>query len=285
MAFSDLQLKVASEYAIQDITKHLGAFDVFAHNFKELYDRPGSTIAVPVMSLSAAGEFNAESNNWCSTQSVGGTTVSLEKQYIASIGIQDTDILNTDVNLLRDGTTAIVQNLTVAANKYVFGALSADGISELSGWTGGTKSAFADLFATADTKGLDPYQCVLVLAPTYFAKLLGTLDAHVYGGSEAVQNGIIPGLYGFYAVICSSYLPSGWNGAIVKRDAIGVVTRIDKPGVNGYVASWNAVAPNGIGINLRVFENLCKGQAVLGGDLLIGAKVLQPTGIVKLYNS
>ena len=56
--FSDLQIKVASEYAIMGIQKHMGALKEFAHDFKELNDRPGAAIAVPVYDLSAAAEFN-----------------------------------------------------------------------------------------------------------------------------------------------------------------------------------------------------------------------------------
>ena len=50
MAFNDLQLKVAAETAIMGLQPHMASLKYFAHNFKELEDRKGSAIAVPVYS-------------------------------------------------------------------------------------------------------------------------------------------------------------------------------------------------------------------------------------------
>lgn len=63
MALTDLQLKVASETAVFGLQKHMAPLSYFAHNFKELEDRPGAAIAVPVYNLSSAAEFSSD-NNW-----------------------------------------------------------------------------------------------------------------------------------------------------------------------------------------------------------------------------
>ncbi len=50
-------------------------------------------------------------------------------------------------------------------------------------------------------KSLHPADSVLVLNPSYFSQLLGSLDANVYGGREAITKGVIPGLLGFVNVV------------------------------------------------------------------------------------
>ena len=279
--FSDLQIKVASEYAIMGIQKHMGALKEFAHDFKELNDRPGAAIAVPVFNLSAAADFNEQTNNWCGgTNEVDGITVNLDKHFIKSIALNDVEAGNTDINFLRDGSKAIADVLGVAANKYVFGLV--DEFTLSSSFDGSSKAVFANLFKVADDNGLDPYECVVVLTPEYFAKALSYLDSNAYGGSEAIRTGIIPGLYGYKSVICSSFLPEGVKGAIIKQDAIGVVSRINKPAINGYDATWTATTQDGIALGYRVFEHLCMGKMFLGADILMGAKVLQANAAVKL---
>ena len=282
MALSDLQLKVASEYAVQGIQKHMAPLSFFAHNFKELEDRPGAAIAVPVFDLEDAADFNSSTNNWCSTEDIDGVTVTLDKHLIKSIALDDVTAGESDVNFLRDGAIAISRVLGHAANKYVFGLLQ--NVTETATVDLSTKQAFADLFAVADAKGINPYESVLVLDPTNFAALLGTMDALVYGGPDAVKDGIIPGLYGFRAVICSSYLPEGTVGAIIPYGTLGIASRVNKPAINGYVATFTAADDNGLAIGFRAFEHLCEGKMVLGGDILMGAKILQ-TGIVRLVNA
>lgn len=283
MAYSDLQLKVAAETAIMGIQKHMGALKEFAHDFKELNDRKGAAIAVPVYDLSAAAEFDETTNNWCSgSNEIDGVVVNLDKHYIKSLALNDVQNAETDINFLRDGAEAIATVLGTAANKYVFGLMTETNIPASASFDGSSKAVFANLFKTADDNGLNPYECVVVLTPEYFAKALSYLDSNVYGGSEAIRTGVIPGLYGFSAVICSSYLPEGVKGVIIKKDAIGIVSRVNRPVVDGYAATWNATSQDGIAIGFRVFEHLCYGKAFIGGDMLFGAKILQPKGAVRL---
>ena len=58
------KLKVAAETAIMGLQPHMASLKYFAHNFKELEDKKGSAIAVPVYALTDAAEFDTNSNNW-----------------------------------------------------------------------------------------------------------------------------------------------------------------------------------------------------------------------------
>ena len=283
MAFNDLQIKVASQTAIMGLQPHMAGLKYFAHNFKELEDRPGSAIAVPVYSLTDAAEFNGTSNNWGSGDNeIQGEVLNLEKHFIKSIALDDVLAGSTDINFLRDGTAAITDVLAHAANKYVFGLINSTNCPTQSTFTGADKAAFANLFKIAADNGINPYEAVVVLTPEFYAKVLSYLDAVVYSNDQAVKYGVVEGLYGFRAVLASSYLPSGVKGAIIPYQCVGIASRINKPAVDGYVNTWTATTEDGFALGFRVYEDLAKGVARLGGDVLMGAKLFQADKIVRL---
>ena len=88
---------------------------------------------------------------------------------------------------------------------------------------------------TAADNDINPTDAIVVLGPADFYKVLAKLDANVYGGTSAIQNGMIEGLYGFYGVVQSTFLPSGTKGAIISRDAVGLASRYLEPLADAYV--------------------------------------------------
>lgn len=282
MAFSDLQIKVASEAAVMGLQKHMASLKYFAKDFSPMGDRPFAGVQVPVYALSAAAEFAEGTNDWCGgVNEIDGTVVTLDKHYIKSIALNDVQAGETDLNFLRDGSQAIADVLGHAANKYVYGLINEANVPLSAEFSGTSKAAFANLFKIADDAGVNPYECVLALDPENYAKLLSMLDANVYATDAAIKYGVIEGLYGFKAVICTSYLPEGTIGAIIPFNTVGLVSRTNKPVVDGYVATWTAETPDGFTLGYRVFEHLCYGKCFLGADVLFGAKILQD-GIVRL---
>ena len=65
MAFSDLAMKVAAEKSIEAMHAAMAPLKLFAHDYTELDGRKGEAIAVPVINLSASGEFDPSTNNYC----------------------------------------------------------------------------------------------------------------------------------------------------------------------------------------------------------------------------
>jgi hypothetical protein len=281
MAFSDLQLKVASETAIMKLQRHMSSIKYFAKDLKPMAGTKYAGIAVPVYSLTEAAEFDATSNNYCNSEGVDGVVVTLDKHFVKSVALTDLQNGEADINFLRDGSAAIAEVLGHATNKYVYGLINATNVSKSASFNGASKQAFADLFKIADDNGVNPYECVLALNATMYSKLLSTLDANVYSTDEAIKWGVIEGLYGFRAVVMTPYLPEGTVGAIIPYNTIGVCSRLNVPAINGYVNLFTGETEDGFGIQFRVFENLCEGKAVLAGDVLVGAKILQD-GIVRL---
>ena len=114
--------------------------------------------------------------------------------------------------------------------------------------------------------------------------MLSCLDYNIYGNEEAIRNGVIPGLYGFKGFVCAPNLPDGVNGAVICDTAIGVASRYLFPGTDGaYPQAWAATDDdNGFTLGFRRFMDLNTGSNKFAGDVLFGAKLIQPSKIVRL---
>lgn len=237
--FSDLQMKTTSEFALQSLHAKIAPIMDFSHSFRELEDRVGAAVVVPSFTLTDAAEFNAESNNYFSgTKDVVGETINLDSHLVKSCMYTDRDVVETDVQFARDYGIGIGDCIGRAIYNKVIGLLNDTNVSATATLAGTAKVNFADLFATVYENGLDVDQTVLMLTPEYFAKLLGTLDANVYGGDEAIRGGRIPGLYGFKAVVCTPGLASLWKGCLADINSIGCAARYLAPMAGAYINTW-----------------------------------------------
>ena len=284
MAFTDLQMKVTSEFALQGLHSKLAPITDFAHNFRELEDRKGAAIVIPTFDVADAADFDAQSNNYFSgTNEIDAATVTLDKHMVKSLMITDRNIADTEVQFARDGGTAIGDCLGKAMYKYVVDMINDTNVTKSATVTLTTKAAFADLFKTVYDNELDISETVLMLTPEWFAKLLGTLDSNVYGSRDAIIGGNIPGLYGFKAVVCAPNMQDGLKGALADRNSIGVAARYLEPMPGAYPAAWKTMDPvSGMPIGFREGCDLGSGYRYLAGEFLVGAKIIRPDGIVLL---
>ena len=283
MAFSDLALKAASESAVMAAHKNLAKLSLFAKNFSELQGVPGKSIAVPVYNLSAAAAFNASTNNYATgANEIGGELITLDQHLVKSVAITDVEEAETGIRWAADTAYALADMLTRGVNDYVFGLINATNV-ELSADTPATKAACAGLYAIAENNDIPVDRCIVALKPTQFAGVLSALDYNVYGNTEAIQNGVVPGLYGFKAFVCAPNLPDGVNGAIICDEAVGVASRYLFPGTEGaYPQAWAATDDSGFTIGYRRFMDLATGSSKFAADCLFGAKLLQSNKIVRL---
>ena len=289
MAFNDLAQKTTSEFALQKLMARMAPVVDFAHNFRELEDRRGASIVIPTFELTDAGEFNAASNNYFGgTNEVDAATVTLDKHFVKSLSFTDRDVAETEVQFARDGGIAIGDCLGKAIYTYVVGLINDTNVTQTKTVTLTSKKAFADLFAAVYEFNMDISETVLMLKPAQFAVLLGTLDANVYGGDEAVRGGRIPGLYGFKSVVCAPGMTDENNcvGALVDRNSVGVAARYLAPMAGAYVESWQASDPvSGLPIGFRVASDLASGKRYIAGEAIVGAKVIRKDGIVLLQSA
>ena len=281
--FDDLKMKVAAEASIQAMHAEMAKLQDFVHDYTELEGRKGEAIAVPVIDLSASAEFNADTNNYCNGQNeVDGALVNLDKHFVKSVMITDRQLAATDFNWLRDIATAETNVIARSINKYVFGLINETNCPLSATLDVTSKTAVANLYKIATDNDIPVGDAVVVLGPVDYQKVLSYLDSNVYGGSEAIREGRIPGLYGFRAFVCSTFLNDGLKGAIVSRDAIGLASRYLEPMEGAYPDAWRASDGDIATIGFRHFANLCTGRRYLACEALFGAKVLQKNKIVRL---
>lgn len=284
MAFSDLQMRTTSDFALQTLYAKLAPIKDFAHNFRDLEDRKGASIVIPVFNLSAAADFDADTNNYCNGQTeMDAATVNLSSHLVKQFMYTDRDVAETEVQWFRDVGYATGDAIGRGIYNTVIGLLNDTNVTLTAESSLSAKSDFAGLVDTTYANQLDIGNTVLMLGPTYFANLLGTLDAYVYGGPEAIRGGYVPGLYGFKSVVCAPGLAAGWKGALVDANSIGIASRYLAPMAGAYVDAWKASDPNsGLTIGYRSFANLCTGRRYLDAEVLFGARIIRPTGIVSI---
>ena len=281
--FDDLKMKVAAEASIQAMHAEMAKLQDFVHDYTELEGRKGEAIAVPVIDLSASAEFNADTNNYCNGQNeVDGAIVNLDKHFVKSVMITDRQLAATDFNWLRDIATAETNVIARSINKYVFGLINETNCPLSATLDVTSKTAVANLYKIATDNDIPVGDAVVVLGPVDYSKVLSYLDSNVYGGSEAIREGRIPGLYGFRAFVSSTFLPEGVKGAIVSRDAIGLASRYLEPMEGAYPDAWRASDGDIATIGFRHFANLCTGRRYLACEALFGARVLQKNKIIRL---
>lgn len=282
--FSDLALKAASESAIIAAHKNLAKLSLFAKNFSELQGVPGKSIAVPVYNLSAAAAFVAGTNDYATgTNEIGGELITLDQHLVKSVAITDVEEAETGINWAADTSYALADMLTRGVNDYVFGLINSTNCPLSADTNLSSKAVIAQLGAIAENNDIPTDSCIVALKPTYFYGVLGQLDACIYGGTEAIRYGMVPELFGFKGFVCAPNLPEGVNGAIICDTAVGIASRYLFPGTEGaYPQAWAATDESGFTVGYRRFMDLGTGTNKFAADVLFGAKVLQPSKVVRL---
>lgn len=283
MAFSDLAEKVVITNSIEAMHAAMAPLSLFAHDYTELDGRKGEAIVVPVVNLSASGEFDPDTNNYCAGGNLpDGIIVNLNHHFVQSASITDRQIASTNFNWLGDLAAAQARQLGRDVNKAVMEMFNDSNIQLTATLDVTSKEAIASLVKTASDNDIDYRDAIVILGSADFYKVLGKLDANTYGGPEAIRGGYVPGLYGFYGFVQSNYLPAGVKGVIVSRDAVGLASRYLEPMADAYSDTWRATDGDMAIIGVRVFGQPCTGVRYVASECLFGCKILQKDKIVLL---
>ena len=285
MAFSDLTLKIMTERANIVSHQNLAKLNLFSHTYSELDGTFGGALAVPMYDLSAATIFNSSTNNYATSESIGGALINLDKHLVKSVSITDPEESFSSVHFAGDTAEALADSLTRGINKVFFDQLSSESITLSADVTLTSKSGIANLVEVAYANDLPIDSTVVVLTPSAFAGVLAQLDSSVFGGYEPIQYGLVKNLYGFAGFVCSPLIPSELSatGFLIQRDAIGVVSKYLPSFAEGtYSQTWKATNEDGLTIGYRLFGDASLGCNRLAADILFGTKILNPNKIVKL---
>lgn len=285
-----LQLKIAAEKAIQTAHKAVAPLKLFATSFSAAESTQGSAIRVPVFNIGNAAEFNADSNNYAgTTQDVAGVDVNLDKHFVKSVYYTDRDMVECNVDFFTEAGRGIGEQLGRAAVKQVTGMLTNSNVTNSTVLTLANfadKKNIANLYKIADDNDLNPADVVLLLTPAAYAAVLANLDANVFGGNEAIRDGMIPSLYGFSGVVMANTLASGLNGVMVHKEAIGIAGRYLAPDASAYSEVGQITdEATGLTIGFRRFAIPETGKRYIAGEMLYGAALLQKDKIVLIKNA
>ena len=264
-------IKGANEILI-DLAPELNLIKLFSYDCSDAVAQAGSKIRVAMVTGGTPEEFNASTANYeHATGSLSDVFVTLSSQPKATIPLTSPEALEIAEN-------PYWGKFTEACRNAVSGSISATigGLFTAANCTGGkitmasvTKSAVAGLRAACVGRVTDN---VVLLAPDYYAELISLLDSGVYGGTDPIQSGYIPKLYGFKAVAQANDLPSGIKGALVPYNALSVAARpVEIPDTSCYSEYGIVTDENGFSLNVFRHGSAATGTAWLNVTTLFGA--------------
>ena len=230
LVFAANKALVSAHRAIAKVTQ-------FATDFSADAAQPGDTMKVLFFDTSAATAYDASSNNYGTVNgTLGNVSVTFDHRVKKTYAYNPTDHLKVNpavwnrrgeaagisISLAIESAISLLVNSTNIPKTGTGSAANESVLSSI------TKGNLAKLRTSADTAGIDPARTVLVLNPAAFSDMLALFDANIYGGVEAIRNGVVPALYGFKSVMqlpLSSDAGEKLVGALIPAEALGVAGR------------------------------------------------------------
>jgi hypothetical protein len=222
--------EIYSKRFLKGLQRALAALKAFSTSFSDEFAEVGDTVKVPLVSPDAVGSWDAADNNFVrASAALKEVSLKIKARIIAGFAVTSEQMNNfrpnwwegkADMNVeeVADTILAEVAALVTAEN---YGDTNADRFNvALAKFS---PDAVADIRAFAVKRKMRQARSVLALNPDFFSKLLGKLDANVYGGREAIVGGTIPGVLGFRAIVEIPQLEI--PGFLSHPDAIAVATR------------------------------------------------------------
>lgn len=292
----------------------------FTSDFSADAAQPGSTMLIQFFDDGTADEFNRESNNYGDADASSSfIPVKFSNHPKKTFEFTPDDYLNIGSNrwqrageaMGRAVSRALLQTAVKLINPTNIPTSGTDQKIEedgtklgtlldfgsfnemvLTGTDKFTKSVVAEgLTAQCADADIDPSETVVLVNGKEFGELMNTLDANTYGGPSVIQNGRIEGLYGFRAVVKIDQLTtvagSNLRAALVPANALGIAGRtipVLNPKLYEDVGTVTD-DKSGLVIQFRRGGDWRKDTSDLTAEALFGAKLLQPTKIVRIVSA
>lgn len=298
MAITSLQLTTAATAASVEIGNELIKLTDFATSFQGNAASEGTAIIVPVFAFaSGAADFLAGTNDYQTGAEAGvtGAKVLLNDHLVKAVVYSDMDFMeNSALGYWETSGKLIARYLAKGFIGKTLAKINKTAVTQESVFTAANakaKDLVAQLTSTAETYDINVGEASLILTPTLFANVLSILDANVYGGTEAIRSGRIPGLFGFKSVMSTGQLSKTaaekLNGAIVGGDALGLASRAV---VVNSAKSYEEVGSmiddkTNVAITFRRSVNFATGQNYMAGEILAGSKLLNAGKVVRLVSA
>jgi hypothetical protein len=312
------ELVFAANTAILKAQRAIAKLTKFATDFTPEAAQPGSTMMIQFFDDGEAAEYNESTNNY--SHADGSTSfipVTFTNHPKKSFAFTPQDFLavngskfweNSGAAAGRAVEIAILKTVSQYFNPTLIPTSGQDKYVDGTGRVTGTLLDFGawneQVFGTGafdknavaikarqycDAAEINPGECVLMLNAKAYGEVLASLDANLYGGPEAIRFGMIEGLYGFDAVMENDCLPKDANlvGVIIPRNAVGIAGRV-LPVLNPKLyEEVGTVTDEHSGLTLQFRRGGAweTDRAVMTCEALFGAKLLQPTKIVRIVSA
>lgn len=266
-------IKAANEILV-GLAPEVNVIKQFQFDISDAVADYGDKIRVATVDGGTAENYNADSSNYGHvTGSLSDFFVTLDSQPKSTIKITSTDKLELPNDSFWARTAEAGKNSIAKAISAKVGGLftttncAAGKITMASV----TKAALAKCRTNAASKGrVADY--VLILEPDYFADALALFDSNVFGSSDPIQEGFVPRLYGFKAVVCGYDLPEGVKGALVPSTGLAIAVRpVAIPDPAAYPECATVTDENGFSILAMRHTDFNTGASLVNVTTLIGA--------------
>lgn len=278
---TNVGLAIMSNRIIDALHTLLAPLYSFSLDLSDDAAKIGDTIRVPLIAAEAANDYDPEHHNYKSGKSdLKDREVKINKRKLAKFGIDDEQAAafapawwerkgSANANAV---AAAVLSDLYALVTPENFGDKEGDSVkAPLANFN---PKVVAKIRAGAVNKNLNPRLSSLCLNSDYFSALLGTLDAQVYGGSEAIRTGRIEGLLGFKEVVEVPGFKAG-PGWVNHPDALAVANRWLKPvapesySETGYVTDDQT----GLVIGIRQYGDPDTGTLSVSAECAYGIEV------------
>lgn len=274
-------LQIAGNKVVASMGRQIAKLDAFAHDYAPDYTTVGAVVKMPVLSA-VAGIFDKTTNNYEQSSTISEASITLSAQYVAGFNVspkQMSDGLGAYAGLMNqlgdNAGRAIARSIEDAVVGQVLSSASTVSLTQ-------TKAGFTGLYKECFDANLNPQDCILVLNPTAYSKLLEVLGADIVNLERVIETGKIDNFLGFKRILCSASVNSDLVGFIAEYGAIGVAGR-RIPLLEGYPFYEEFTdADTGIPATLVGFQKWATGDYFITATTLFGTAIVRPEGIITL---
>ena len=223
-----------SRRVLKSLPTQLNFLGAFSTDISDEVKDPGEKIQIALVEADAAGTFDRANNNFARP---AGTpkkaTVTFGDPLITGFAVTAAQARNIQRRWWEGKADLNVNSIAASASTAVTNLITDSNFEKVVSNVGNAasfvKSGVGKIAAAVSnaTNKLRVKFSTLALCGEYFYALASSLDANVYGGSEPVKNGVIPGLLGFNKVM----LMHGYDGVgfVCEPSAIAFGARAFRP--------------------------------------------------------
>ena len=212
-----------SRRVLKTLPTQLNFLGAFSTDISDEVKDPGEKIQIALVEADAAGTFDRANNNFARP---AGTpkkaTVTFGDPLITGFAVTAAQARNIQRRWWEGKADLNVNSIAASASTAVTNLITDSNFEKVVTNVGKIAAAVSN-----STNKLRVKFSTLALSGEYFYALASSLDANVYGGSEPVKNGVIPGLLGFNKVM----LMHGYDGVgfVCEPSAIAFGARAFRP--------------------------------------------------------